>query len=248
MQGAVRQEYADFVEARCYVFRQAAIGPARRKHDGPDRPRHHCRFSGRQRNEVADNIQTVITSNGEHDRERLVRASLAFTQSSNRRLAASVAYQVITSYAFYSDDVASPNLLDSSSESLFSFLKRVAVLFLKAQLRSTVRASHGFCMETPVCGVPIFAFAVGTQRKSRHARIRTIVGQRFYQRIARTTLGAVDKRVGMAPVRRVLQFPLAVITHEVVGRHKNLRVSAHQAVDDLERIGKRGRNSLDFGY
>ena len=107
---------------------------------------------------------------------------------------------------------------------------------LELQLWPAVGAGDRFGVEAPVSWIAVFGFALRAQWETRHARILAVVGQRFDQRVAGPALRAVNKWIGVASVRRVLQLVLAVVAHEVVGRHENLSVRIGKALDDPEGI------------
>ncbi len=102
-------------------------------------------------------------------------------------------------------------------------------------------------METAVCRIEIFALAVRTQREGRHAGVVAVVGQRLDQRVARAALGAVDERVAVTPVLRVLQLMAAVVAHEVIRGHEDTRVGIGRTGRDQE-VGIVSRfDALDAG-
>ena len=200
MHRTVRKKDSDLIQPRRNVVRQTTAGTASRENDRSYRPGHHRCLVSRHFNVVAHAIQAVISSNREHDCERLVRTPLAIAQPGNRRLVARIANQVIAANTLHGNDVPCPYLFDRAFKGPGCVVDCIVILLFETHLRTTRCASHRLRMKSPVCRVQVFSFAGGTQRKSGHARIWAIVGQRFDQRVARTALRTVDERVGMAAV------------------------------------------------
>ena len=66
-------------------------------------------------------------------------------------------------------------------------------------------------MESSVRRVFVFAFAIGTQLKSRHCCERTVVGNVLNDREAWSAVGAVDEGIAIASIIWVEEFAQAVV-------------------------------------
>jgi hypothetical protein len=96
-------------------------------------------------------------------------------------------------------------------------------------------------MVAPVEWVGVFGKTGIAKRKTRHAGVRSIVGQGFNQRVSWSALCTVDKGIAIATVGRIVQFTQAVITGEQVCRQVHVCVTICQARSDqeIEAIVKR---------
>ena len=71
----------------------------------------------------------------------------------------------------------------------------------QANSRTTLRASIWLSMKAPIGGVMKFARAIAAHFKRRHRRAPAIVGNALDNGKSRTTIGAVNKGIAIAPIR-----------------------------------------------
>jgi hypothetical protein len=74
----------------------------------------------------------------------------------------------------------------------------------------------------------------GTQREARHRRVGTVVREPARDAEARAAVGAVDERVSVATIGRVVELAEAVVAHGDVGRDERATGRLGVAVDDVE--------------
>src|SRR5512139_1829247 len=75
-------------------------------------------------------------------------------------------------------------------------------------------------MKAPIRGVLILATAVITHGEAVHRGKRPVIGSAADDGVARTTVGAVDKRVEIAAILGIEEFAPAVSTEGLIGRNK----------------------------
>jgi hypothetical protein len=82
------------------------------------------------------------------------------------------------------------------------------VLFALVQVvaGAASRASNGLSIETAIVRVSILCFTIVIQRPIAHGSVDPVVGQAQDNRIARTTIRAIDIGVPVTPVRWIQQF------------------------------------------
>ena len=73
-------------------------------------------------------------------------------------------------------------------------------------------------MESSVRWIGVFAFAIGTHGKWSHGRFGAIIKNIFYDREARSAVGAVDEWITIAPIGRVEEFAQAIVADGDIGR------------------------------
>ena len=210
-----------FLESRCNFFRQLAVSSLAREDNGPARTCDQFGLHIAQFGVTPHDVEPIATLYRKHHCQRLVRPELALPQGGDGRHTACIAHQVIAADTLDGDDL-------SLAKECQRGVKRGA--FLRAHVlsrvreldhRSAGRTGDGFSMESSVCRVAVFCVAFRTEREIRHARVRPVVGKFANQRVTWATLGAVDERVSVTAVLRIAQFCVAVIAHEIIGRHKN---------------------------
>ena len=164
-----------------------------------------------------DRVETIGAALRKHDGERLVRPSLAIAQRQRRRGLARIAHQVIAADAF-DGEVRLPTCSKSRPprQRLVGHRARRDAGFCssvscgpQAGTRAAPRGSAGHRRR-------VFRGARRAQREARHRRVRPIVGQRVDQRVTRPALRAVDERIAISAVARIVEFAPAVLAHEVV--------------------------------
>ena len=74
---------------------------------------------------------------------------------------------------------------------------------VEAHMRTTDRAGVRLGMKAPVEGVIVFCLACRAHRKDAHSRLVPVIRHILDNRKTWATVGAIDKRIAIAPVRRV---------------------------------------------
>jgi hypothetical protein len=111
---------------------------------------------------------------------------------------------VVTADSLYRDDLAVAQRPQGGRQRFARVTDVSLVILLKRQLRPALRTSDGFRMEASIRRVLILAFTLGAQAKPVHTRVRSVIGQRFNQRIPGAALCAVDKWVVKATITRIM--------------------------------------------
>ena len=91
---------------------------------------------------------------------------------------------------------------------LVLYLQRTYPFFLKGpiekiHMRTTRRTGVRLGMKAPVERVIVFCLACRAHRKDAHSRLVPVIRHILDNRKAWATVGAVDKRIAIAPVQRV---------------------------------------------
>ena len=76
----------------------------------------------------------------------------------------------------------------------------------KRNLRPAVPACIGLRVEAAVRRIVVFRLACGAHGKARHGGLRPVVGNAARDGEARAAVGAIEKRIAIAAVRRIKQF------------------------------------------
>lgn len=104
------------------------------------------------------------------------------------------------------------------------------------QRRAAVGAGYGLSMESAIHRIFVLGPTGIAQGKARHGSIGPVIGNSSDEGIAGPTVGAVDERIAVAPVRRVKEFPKAVRTDIAVGGHPHRTRSLAALADDKRAI------------
>ena len=102
------------------------------------------------------------------------------------------------------------------------------------QRRAALRTGDRLGVEPPIGRIAVFRQALRTHRERGHRRPRTIVGQLANDRPSRAAVGAIGKRVAIAPLERVVDFGQAQPTGGQIGRQRRLRRGRFVAVQNLK--------------
>ena len=84
-------------------------------------------------------------------------------------------------------------------------------------MRPAIKAGIGLRVKTPVEWVGILRGAGGAHGKTIHRGGRSVIGQRANDGKARSAIGAVDKRVVIAPIGGVEQLAQTIIAGGDIG-------------------------------
>ncbi len=228
VQWRVREQHADERIARRHERRQAAVVPVSHEHDRPLRAGEQlgfCRIDDGQapgRLEIAD-----------HDGERLVAPALAHAQLGKRCRRARVARQVIATEPLDRDDRA------VGQQALRTGDRRVGAVDrpgrrLEPQARPARRARDRLGVEPPITGVVILLRTRRAERERPHRRVRTVVREAAGDREPWPAVGAIDERVAVAAIGRLVQLAQAIRAHGDVGRDERATARACLALDDAE--------------
>ena len=161
-----------------------------------------------------------------HNCECLCRTVLALAQPLHRVLVKSVAHQMIAADALDRDD---PALL----QMVYNLINGMG------QLRSAHRTGQRFGMIAARSDVVVIALTVGTQRKVRQRRLRTVIGQGSGDGKTRPAMGAGDERIAVKPAGRVGHIRQTIGTGGGIG--------GNAGVDSAARAGQNGKAALTGG-
>ena len=101
-------------------------------------------------------------------------------------------------------------------------------------MRTAVGTGNWLRMESSIFGIFIFGATGGTHREGTHGRVDPIVGQIKNDAETWSAMGAVDKRIPEAAIRRVVQFSQACRTDRDIGQDERHLFSGPVARADLE--------------
>ena len=164
-----------------------------------------------------------------HDRKGLHRAPLEFSKSHDSLLIRRVAAQMISADPFDSCDLA--------------VCQKPA--HVPDRIRSSLRASDDIDFGPAVvaadrlgvvasgCRIIILSLTIRTHREFLHRCPAAVIWERIQDRQSRTAGCAVDKRVKVSSVRRIIQLPPAVLAGRDIRRDEYL-ASLLDALHDLK--------------
>ena len=166
-----------------------------------------------------------------HHRERLCRAAFLLTQTCNRLLVPRVAAQVESADTLDRDDLPVDDRLPRRGDRRASALRPPDQI----DLRSAVVAADGLRVVAPGLGVRVLPLALRTHRKLTHTRALAVVGHRVEDRHARAAGRAVDERVHISSVIRIVELGLALVAGRDVGGDED-RPGFLLALDDQKLL------------
>jgi hypothetical protein len=91
-------------------------------------------------------------------------------------------------------------------------------------------------MVTAIDRVLIFLLARDAKGKVRHDRIETVIGKIMNDRIARTTLRAVDEGIAVTPILRVFEFNKTALADSLVLRHHSIPLVISPTFKNLKAL------------
>ena len=177
---------------------------------------------------------------GHHHRERLFFARLARTQAVDGDGIARVAGKMEAAQPLDGHDVSAP-------EPCHCFRDRIDARDAlpahveKRELRAALGARIRLGVKAAIEGRAVFAETRCALLERCHARRRTIVRQVMRDRVARTTIGAVDERVPVASIVRIEHFAQTVAAERAVGPDRRGRATAATLKDSEARSVPLGR-------
>ena len=139
-----------------------------------------------------------------HHRQRFCRAMFARTKRRHRRRISGIAGQMEAANALHCHNATGINHGDSGGKRRLFF--RALFAALPHQPRPALGAGHRLGVKTAVIRITVLRLALRAERKRRHHRQRAVIGHGVNNRKARPAVGAVDKRVAIAPLLRVVHF------------------------------------------
>ena len=89
---------------------------------------------------------------------------------------------------------------------------RVSHWGFQPDVRTTAPAGIRLRVKAPIQGIVILGLALGAHGKSGHRGLWPVVGNAARDSEARTAVRAIQKRIPIAPIRRVEQFAQAIGT------------------------------------
>lgn len=182
-----------------------------------------------------DMTQTLgVGKTAHHNGKWFVAAAFATAQFAHRLFVGGVACQVESAQALDGDDAAAGQQLGAAVDDRIAGLARgadsrrcvdgrwhhAAIRLTPRNVRSALKAGIGLRMKAPVERVSILCGAGGAHRKVIHRRGRSVIGQRADDGKARPAVGAVDKRIVIAPIGGVEQLTQAIVTGGDIGRNE----------------------------
>jgi len=150
--------------------------------------------------------------------ERFPRAVLALAQGLHSSSVSGIAHQVKAAQALDSQDFALRQPPPCSLQSLFTLGKLLTTCF-EPNLRATNRAGNRLGVKAAVSGVVIFRGALWAECEARHAGIGPVIRDGLDDSKARTAVGAIDKRVAVAPIGWVKKFAPAIRADRQIRRN-----------------------------
>src|SRR5262249_51968627 len=100
--------------------------------------------------------------------------------------------------------------------------------------RAALRASIGLSVKTPIGGVMKFARAVVAHFKGRHGRLLAVVGNVLDDGESRTTVGAVNKRIAIAPIRWIEKLGETIVAGGCIRGDQHTSLLFILTADDIE--------------
>jgi len=166
-----------------------------------------------------------------------------FPQTLNGFRISSVTHQVVSTNTFHGDNASGFKQMDAT-------IKRCHIRFFdtffidKREPWTTNRAGYRFRVETPVQWIFVFEAALRAQFKSSHGRTRPVIGQSLDQGVSRTTLRAIDKRIMVAAIIRIIQFREAFGASEIISGYVDIREIISRAWQDTKFLTRGGYNDI----
>ena len=84
---------------------------------------------------------------------------------------------------------------------------------MKADMRSAFGTGIRLSMKAPIRGVVVFSLAGRTHPKMPHGGPGTVIGNVIDDGVARSAIGAIYKRIQIAPITGIEKLAQAVITN-----------------------------------
>ncbi len=127
-----------------------------------------------------------------------------------------------------------------------------AVTVIQGHMGATCRTGIGLGMKPAVAGVFILGPAFFTHLKMLHGGAGSVIGDIVDDGVARTAVGAVDKRIAIAAVVRVKQFGKAVVADGDIRGNQGIAQRRAVALSDgkIRKTGgtdRFGRNMDNMG-
>ena len=170
-----------------------------------------------------------------HDGERFARAVLGLAQRRDRRFVRRVAGEVEAADAFDGDAAAAREHFARSRDGCAAaYLLRVQ----QVDLRAAVIAADRLRVVAPRGRRVVLGGAGVAHGELPHARALAVVGHGLEDGEARPAGRAVDERVQVAPVRRIVELRAALFTRRDVRRYEDI-AALPRALDDGERGERR---------
>src|SRR3990167_9070038 len=156
------------------------------------------------------------------------------------------------SQTFHRRDLSHPDRTGRPDQGRVVRGRNISALSPQLQARTASRAGVGLSMETAVQRVFMLAPAVAAHLEPLHARVRAVVREGLDDREAGTAMGAVRKRIEVAPIGRIEDFSQAVRAGGDVRQDQGGRLAYVLAPADFEPaiadgIEERELEALDEG-
>ncbi len=225
MQGAVGQHKAQGVLARRHLRRHPRTRGGSKQHDG-------SLGTGKQRGLLivdqaiaADDIEVP-----RHQGERLGIAAFAPAQLGDGDRVLRIAGEMEAADTLEGDDAPT---LEQQARGRHGILRPQGIRFdhaaarvLKPDARAAGGTGVGLGMETPIRRILVLGAAIGAHAERGHAGVGPVVGDALDDRQPGSAVGAIDKGVAVATVRRIEQLGPAGGTGGRVGHD----TGAHRAL------------------
>ena len=142
-----------------------------------------------------------------HHGKRLGFPLLARAKPQHRRFVTGIDSEMDAAYAFHRHDPACFQITQGRAQGCFA---AGFALTMIDQLRPACRAGIGLRMIAAVHGIAIFLCAVRAHLKLAHGRMTAVIRDIRDDRITRPAVGAVDERIAVTAVRRIIQLAQTV--------------------------------------
>ena len=145
-----------------------------------------------------------------------------------------VGHQVETPKALDRDRPSRPDGFNRDSECRIAVRYGLAVLIQESKMGTAVGTGDGLRMKPSIVGILVFGSTGWAHRKGSHGGVHPVVGQTENDAETWSAMGAVDKRIPEAAVRRVVHFLQAFPTYGDIGQYERHFFPGPVARADLE--------------
>ena len=149
---------------------------------------------------------------GGHDGKGLFFAKFPLSQPHYRISIGGIGRQMITAKSLDCQNVTLFQEIDCFSDRILS-ANLVFAVVEKTNMGSAFMTGIGLGMKTPIGGVIILGLACRAHFKISHGGFGPIIGDIINDRVTGPTVGAIDKRIAIAPVAGVQEFSQTIVTN-----------------------------------
>src|SRR4030095_13474350 len=168
-----------------------------------------------------------------HDGKRLILPMFPRPKTPHGITIKSITGKVVSAESLNRQDHSSPQQPRGAGDRV-AYKDLVPSGIQKANSRAALRASIRLSMKAAIGRVVEFALAVVTHFKTGHGRALAIVGNVLDNGKSRTAIGAVNKRIAIAPIRGIEKLSEQVVTGGRVRRNQRTPFFIALAANDVE--------------